>query len=93
MGGQRTGVFLFCSAKPGELPNVFDPLAARNWRIFGQWADMTVKIGGQDFTDAYPQLAGNQYYSEITWDIGASLQDGLVNLTVKQKVVIAEYGA
>lgn len=87
-----TGVFQFCSgASPGGLPNMFDPLAARNWRIIGQWGEMAVKIAGQDLSDTYPQLSGSEYYSEITWNIGAQLLEGKLELVVQQSIVIVEY--
>lgn len=70
---------------------MFDPLAARNWRIIGQWGEMAVKIAGQDLSDTYPQLSGSEYYSEITWNIGAQLLEGKLELVVQQSIVIVEY--
>ncbi len=84
-----TGVFQFASA--GGLPALFDPFAARNWKIIGQWGEVAVKIAGQDINDTYPQLTGTEYYSEITWNIGAQLLEGKLELVVKQSIVITEF--
>lgn len=84
-----TGVFQFASS--GGLPALFDPLAARNWRIIGQWGEVAVKIAGQDIHDTYPELTDTEYYSEIIWNIGAQLLEGKLELIVKQSIIISDF--